>query len=556
VSFNGDVITIDVQSEELPAKPGGAERAWAAVERLLIRLGDRLNPILVKETRQALKSRQFLLTFTLLLLCGWFWSIGGVALIGPDIYYRAMGTTMFYGYYLILSFPLLVIVPFGAFRSLAAEQEERTYELLSITTLGPRQIVAGKLGSAALQMIVYLSAITPCLAFTYMLRGIDLPTILIVLCYLVLGSMGLAMLGLLFGTLAAEKHLQVILAVLVIVGLFLTFWVGCLIAYGILEGSLRLDRVEFWQINTALLTGYLSYFALVFYAAAARLTFASDNRSTRLRAIMFLQQALCVGWMGWIWIQEHGDWGVAMVLLLLAGIHWYAMGAMMIGESPELSQRVKRRLPQSFLGRVFLTWFNPGPGTGYMFAVSSMMGALIIVLMALGCRQFIPAEWAMNRRTGIDWISCAFVMGTIELAYITVFLGLGLLLVRLGRKLSRVGILTSVLIQVMLLLLACGVPLVIQLTSPTMRRTGYSLLQITNPFWTLAYVAGRTTLPAQASIVLLLVSLAAIVVFLLNLPGIIRELRQVRIAKPERVAEEDAALAPPTAPTRTSPWDE
>jgi len=35
-----------------------------------------------------------------------------------------------------------------------------------------RQIISGKLGSAALQVLVYLSALAPCLAFTYLLRGL------------------------------------------------------------------------------------------------------------------------------------------------------------------------------------------------------------------------------------------------------------------------------------------------------------------------------------------------------------------------------------------------
>ena len=112
-----------------------------AAERLWQWSSDRLNPILVKETRQALKSRQFLITFSLLLACAWVWTILGVAWIGPEIYYSAQGQEMFAGYYLILAFPLLVIVPFGAFRSLAGEQEERTYELLSVTTLGPRPLL-------------------------------------------------------------------------------------------------------------------------------------------------------------------------------------------------------------------------------------------------------------------------------------------------------------------------------------------------------------------------------------------------------------------------------
>ena len=38
---------------------------------------DRLNPILVKETRQALKSRQFIITFMLLLTVAWLISVFG-----------------------------------------------------------------------------------------------------------------------------------------------------------------------------------------------------------------------------------------------------------------------------------------------------------------------------------------------------------------------------------------------------------------------------------------------------------------------------------------------
>ena len=41
---------------------------WFRLESLLDRVGDRLNPILVKEARQAMKSRQFIVTFALLLV--------------------------------------------------------------------------------------------------------------------------------------------------------------------------------------------------------------------------------------------------------------------------------------------------------------------------------------------------------------------------------------------------------------------------------------------------------------------------------------------------------
>ena len=87
---------------------------WHEIERRLFAASDWLNPILVKETRQALKSWQFALTFVLLLVACWIVTIGGVAMIGPSIYYAAGGGELLRAYYFILSFPLLVVVPFAA----------------------------------------------------------------------------------------------------------------------------------------------------------------------------------------------------------------------------------------------------------------------------------------------------------------------------------------------------------------------------------------------------------------------------------------------------------
>src|SRR5436853_1378026 len=171
-----DVSADDLQSEPAKAASGAAPLAtrWATIEALLDRIGDRLNPILVKEARQAMKSRQFVVTFTLLLIGGWAWTVLFIAAGIPAIYYSPVGPALLRGYFLVLSVPLLIVVPYAAFRSLAGEWEDGTFELLSITALSARQIVTGKLASAVLQMMVYYSALAPCIAFTYLLRGIDI----------------------------------------------------------------------------------------------------------------------------------------------------------------------------------------------------------------------------------------------------------------------------------------------------------------------------------------------------------------------------------------------
>src|SRR5262245_13284365 len=118
---------------------------WQRLDERLGAWSDRLNPILIKEARQAIRSRQFVATVLLLLLGSWAFSMLYLAYFGAAARYGALGRDLFYGYMIGLSAALLVVVPFGAFRSLAGEREDRTYELVAITNLGPRQIVLGKL---------------------------------------------------------------------------------------------------------------------------------------------------------------------------------------------------------------------------------------------------------------------------------------------------------------------------------------------------------------------------------------------------------------------------
>jgi hypothetical protein len=531
---------------------------WKQIDRALQWAGDHLNPILVKEARQALKSRQFLVTFSLLLVCAWIWTFMGVAIAGPDIYYTAQGTDLFIGYYFMLAFALFVIVPFGAFRSLAAEQEDRTFGLLSITTLNPRQIVSGKLGSAVLQMLIYLSSITPCLAFTYMLRGIDLPSILIILFYSFLGSLGLSVLAILAATISTERHWQVVYSVLLLVGLLFALWMGMAATVGTLTemtGMFHWD--EFWPVNGGIISAYGGYFLLCFFAAAAQLTFSTDNRATRLRIVMLGQQLVFIGWIAWMWIAlspRDGD-GFVMVTFIVLGVHWYAMGALMTGESPQLSSRVTRNLPQSFLGRMFLTWFNPGPGTGYMFALANMLGAMVL---GLGALVVVEMVWASQWGRAMKIDTCA-VVGGVMISYLAFYLGLGLLLVRLLRKFAHVPLFLTLLLQVLLLMLFTFVPLIIHMMSPGLRHLDYMILHVLNPFWTMTELADR---PLSGSSLwgveaVYIVPILAMIVFVLNLPSVAREVARVRIDRPKRVAEEDAHLeaARVPAPAPLSPWD-
>ncbi len=97
---------------------------------------------------------------------------------------------MLIGYYLVLAVPMLLVVPLAAYRSLEGEVDDGTLELLSVTALSPRQIVSGKLASAGLQMLLYFIALFPCVAYAYTLRGVDLPTLALLMGMLIFGGSG------------------------------------------------------------------------------------------------------------------------------------------------------------------------------------------------------------------------------------------------------------------------------------------------------------------------------------------------------------------------------
>ncbi|HQU42221.1 MAG TPA: hypothetical protein PK867_05390, partial [Pirellulales bacterium] len=286
-------------------------------------------------------------------------------------------------------------------------------------------------------------------------------------------------------------------------------------------------------------------------AASARLTFASDNRSTALRMVMVVQQALLIGWFGWGFLQEQADPDIGMVYFIVSGIHWAAMGVLINGELGEMSLRVKRQLPQSLLGRAFLTWFNPGPATGYMFIVANLLAATAVGGAFLWGDYLFRGGGAGVRGISVPR-SVVMAFGLLELCYIVFYLGLARLVIGLLRRVTPVTLTLAVLLQVLLVMAGSGIPVSIHLMTPSIR-SGYSLIEISNPFFSLTEVLQAGDFNADVVVLLIVVPVAAALVFLANVPAIVAAVHQVRIAKPKRVAEEDAELealrAPPPGPS-------
>jgi hypothetical protein len=547
---------------EAPARPALAnesaagespplEQAWLRLESLLDRVGDVLNPILVKEARQAMKSRQFVVTFSLLLIFGWLWTLIFIALTVPDVFFAPVGPAVLTGYYIVLSIPLLIVVPYASFRSLAAEREDGTYELLSITSLSARQIILGKLGSAILQMIVYYSALAPCIAFTYLLRGIDILTIAVFLTYTFLASLLLSIVGLMMATVTRARHWQVLLSVVFVMALlvFTFIWDFVIVAIIANRQTPPFDQADFWFANLCVLSFYLVTAALLLLIGAGQITFASENRSGPIRVMLVLVQMLIVGWFTYYWVRtETGE--LLFVLMGVAAGYWALVGSFLTGETAQLSPRAKRQLPQSLLGRMAFTWFNPGSGTGYVFAMLNLLGVLLAAWSGITVAWITGFEYQPDLP---DW----YYFSACLVGYVMGYLGLVRLAVVALRRVMHVGMLATFLCQVIVASGAVLFPYLLHVVSVwgDFSQSYYTLLQLPNWVWTLYEVIERTTFGGLE--LALVIASAGTVIFLVNLIVAAREVEHVRTAAPERVAQDELALHPEQSPKRKkSPWDE
>lgn len=541
-------MSVAEAASEQPPKPA---EGWGRLDEQLDRLSERLNPILVKEARQAMKSRQFSITFSLLLIFGWIYTAAFVVLSLPGIFYNAQGGAMLLGYFLLLAAPMLIVVPYGAFRSLAGELEDGTFELVSISTLSARQIVLGKLGSSVLQMLVYYSALAPCIAFTYLLRGVDVLFIALVLGWTFLASLLLSTFALALSTLTRARYWQVLLSAVLVMAL-LAFAIGWCASWSnvlMFASQVPYDQEEFWTANFAAFTYCVAVGVLLVQIAAAQVTFASENRSTALRTAVLAIHVLLVGWPIYLFwrVDNRTEPEILLMGYGACAVFWSFAGACLIGESANLSPRALRQLPQSLLGRTLFTWFNPGSATGYLFTAAALLSAAAVYVPLL-------IAYPDNRGTSdYRYLWTTLVMW----AYPTAYLGLVRLLLT---PIQRKNLLLSVLLTALLALLGVAGPFLCQYLYYVLSGEinygsfAYSPLQLTNWFWTVVEMTdGRLINPELYALPVLV---AAGGLLLINLVLAHRETGRVRIQAPQRVRQDELELHPELAPAKRSPWDE
>lgn len=511
--------------------------------------------ILVKETRQALKSRQFIWSYCLLLLCVGIWTIMGLTLSAElsGVNYRA-GQALLCGFWVILGFPLGLIIPFGAYRSLAREFEDGTIQLISITTMKPYQIVMGKFGSALLQMIIYLSVLAPCILFTYMLRGVNISQISIGLIICVGGSICLTIVGLFLAGAVQSRALGIGISVLFVLFLGWLYYFWCVLSIELTSYGQSIDwsNPEFTAIvfNFVAILGSLAILLLV--TAASQISFPSDNRSTPIRVAMLIQQMLffaaIIASLPMVYYFDLEGFSFGMTLVI--GHYWLVMGLLVSGEKSTMSRRVQRSLPRSLFSRSLFSLLMPGSGRGFLFVIANLWTSSLLLILAFSFPELLMSRDSLEPGGAVgngfftqpNALPFESIAATLASAgFVTCFLSLVFLAMRLFFKKriidwpSGVGPLISLIMGSLFVALS-------MIGSWSMHysmvdysdRSNTSIWMVPNWYWAVFDISEGSSYLTQLVAVGLLAVLAQLVIVIAILVAS-RDLLSKPIAVPERV---------------------
>ncbi|MEZ5324809.1 MAG: hypothetical protein R3F19_07075 [Verrucomicrobiales bacterium] len=229
---------------------------------------DWLSPMLVKELRQGLRTKVFVVAFIVLqglLSMVLFFSLDG----------NSSGSS--YSFWFVSAVLLVGVMPLRGFAALSDEIEDNTLDLIMITRLSSLRIAFGKWSALVVQTLLLCVTILPYVIMRYFLGGIDLKVELTAFFYLFLLSSVLSALTIAF---SVFPSFLVRSALAMVVGSLAARFTGQLIDFQ----SIPAEWLSPGSLMVAVFaSGYASWFLLEF--GASRIASAAENHAVRKRLV-------------------------------------------------------------------------------------------------------------------------------------------------------------------------------------------------------------------------------------------------------------------------------
>jgi hypothetical protein len=365
----------DVSMDLDLADPSGRKtRKWANASAWI---DDRLNPVLVKEVRQALRGKQFRWAFLFTVIVSLIAAVSIVLANSGGAEWSPIGPPFFQGIFVFLSIAVVGFVPMSTFTAMGAEWEENTYDLLILSHMRPRHIVFGKLLGAGAQALLYFSVFTPYIVFTFLLGGVDLKIVMISLPMLAVISLALSAFAAALSSLTDKRMARVALMVFLSATLVNACIAVISITFASIEMSIDLISYEVRLSFAAALQVALMVFGYSMAIAIARLSHPEENHSTGLRALTSVFVIVALGWTAWANSFISQPDFVASQILLLIGVVTLASTFFMT-ERETLGLRVKNHLPSSGILRLLVFPWLPGGARGTVWMLMTLSIILVV----------------------------------------------------------------------------------------------------------------------------------------------------------------------------------
>jgi hypothetical protein len=374
-----------------------------AAQRIVRLFRDRqVNPVLLKEARQAVRSNQFAGLIVLLLgLLIAYSLIFLVAATGePNSPQEGHGGGYLAGLMVFLGLAL-GLSALDMLRRLIQEREPGSQDMLYVTPLSAGALVRGKALAGLAQSLLILSLGLPFLALAYFLRGIDLPSILCGGLLLLLAAVALVLGAVLVAALPVSPPMKWLTY------LAFGFFVG--IAFLGFTFDLPRSHRETWKsilgVGLALLPAFWA-----FYAAGVFLLSPPQGNRTRPLRVTFplLSLAWFAGGVAAAVLKSDTDWLMLPALATL-GLVAFALHLNLL--CPEqMPRRVLATLPRRRWRRLLVLPLREGRAGGLLWAVLWIAGYAALFeatlrLLGLG-RDTDAAEAVAGFVIGAGYLLC------------------------------------------------------------------------------------------------------------------------------------------------------
>lgn len=348
-------------------------------------LGDRMNPVAVKEFRQAVQSR-WVITILMIFLLVNLAIIGGSVMlsISPETS-TDLGREVFSALLIVLLFTCMWFVPLYSGIRLTMERNDANIDLLFISTITPGSIVRGKFLAAMGLTLLIFSTCMPFMVLTYLLRGVDLPTIFFAMA---LGFMVCALanaMGIFAGCVSGSAIIRGIVDVGVLLGLFFLAisTVSMLHSAMFYGGLMFVSGGSMWRTLGVYLICEALAIGLLYVLSEAMVSPKTSNR-------MLIPRLYITGcWMATgvamvLWSVVETSRGPIEVWTALSGGLFIALIVASLGERDTWSARMRRTIPRNRLLRSLAFLFYTGSAGGIIWSTLLFVATMAVGVAVMG----------------------------------------------------------------------------------------------------------------------------------------------------------------------------